>query len=80
MGFGWDTSAYNLVPSVFLDLVSLHHGIKYLPEFSYDVIRKLMDIRINKGIQVDNHNLDKSVNSHHIISNFIKIAKEGVSL
>ena len=56
------------------------YGVQFHPEFSYDIIRKLMDIRINKGIQVDNHNLDKSVNAHHIINNFVKIAKEGVCL
>ena len=56
------------------------YGVQFHPEFSYDVTRRLMDLRIRKGVEVDNPNLDKSVNAHHIISNFIKIAKEGVCL
>ena len=56
------------------------YGVQFHPEFSYDITRILMDLRINNGVKVDNPNLDKSINAHHIISNFVKIAKEGVCL
>ena len=53
-------------------------GVQFHPEFTYDVTRKLMDLRISKGVHVDNPNLIKSVNSHNIVSNFLKIVKKGV--
>ena len=36
-----------------------------------------MDLRIANGIKVDNEILSKSINSHHIVNNFVNIAKQG---
>ena len=52
-------------------------GVQFHPEFSYDVTRKLMDLRISNGIRVDNEKLTESINSHHIVNNFVNIAKRG---
>ena len=49
------------------------YGVQFHPEFSYDVTRMLMDLRINKGIEVDSNVLEKSTNSHKVLHNFIKI-------
>ena len=51
-------------------------GVQFHPEFTYDVTRKLMDLRIKKGILVDSNILDKSVKGKIILNNFIKIVKE----
>ena len=53
-------------------------GVQFHPEFSYDVTRKLMDLRIANGIVVDSPELIKSINSHHVVSNFVEIVKKGV--
>ena len=50
-------------------------GVQFHPEFTYDVTRTLMDIRINKGIIIDSNELQESVNSRHILTNFIKIIR-----
>jgi len=49
------------------------YGVQFHPEFSYNVTRKLMDLRIDKGIKVDNNILLESVNSRNILINFIDI-------
>jgi len=51
------------------------YGVQFHPEFSYDVTRMLMDLRIKNGIEVDNNELKKSVNSHKVLHNFIKIVQ-----
>jgi len=53
-------------------------GVQFHPEFSWEVTRMLMDLRINKGISVDNNKLDKSKSGYKILRNFVKIL-EGVS-
>ena len=50
-------------------------GVQFHPEFTYDVTRALMDIRTNKGIHIDSSNLEKSLNSKNILTNFIKIIR-----
>ena len=50
-------------------------GVQFHPEFTYDVTRALMDIRINKGIIIDSNELQESINSKNILTNFIKIIK-----
>jgi len=50
-------------------------GVQFHPEFSFKVTRKLMDLRIEKGIEVDSNNLKKSTKGKVILSNFIKIVK-----
>ena len=48
-------------------------GVQFHPEFSWKVTRMLMDLRIAKGITVDNNILEKSINSYKILNNFIDI-------
>ena len=45
-------------------------GVQFHPEFSFNVTRKLMDIRINKGIKVDSDNLKRSTNGKNILVNY----------
>ena len=52
-------------------------GVQFHPEFSFDVTRKLMDLRKDRGIIIDNDQLYESVNSKKILDNFINIVKEG---
>ena len=49
------------------------YGVQFHPEFSLEVTRMLMDLRIQKGIKVDNNILEESVNSYKILNNFIEI-------
>ena len=49
------------------------YGVQFHPEFSWEVTRKLMDIRIKKGIQVDDNNLKISKYGNKILHNFIHI-------
>jgi len=51
-------------------------GVQFHPEFSWDVTKKLMDLRIKNGVKVDSSELELSVNSHKILDNFISIVKE----
>ena len=55
-------------------------GVQFHPEFSYDVTKKLMDLRLKNGVKIDNVKLIESTNSYHILNNFIKIVKKGVKL
>jgi len=48
-------------------------GVQFHPEFSWEVTRKLMDIRINNGVRVDSTYLQKSSCGHKILHNFIHI-------
>tara|TARA_Y100000590_G_C15671504_1_gene996423 strand:+ start:1162 stop:1854 length:693 start_codon:yes stop_codon:yes gene_type:complete len=49
------------------------YGVQFHPEFSWNVTRKLMDIRINKGIKVDSDYLEKSTCGTKILHNFFRI-------
>ena len=51
-------------------------GVQFHPEFSFDVIRKYVEVRYNKGIISTLNQVYKSKTSHKVISNFIDIAKE----
>ena len=48
-------------------------GVQFHPEFSWDVTRMLMDLRIKKGIKVDDETLDKSSKGPVLLNNFIDI-------
>ncbi len=52
-------------------------GVQFHPEFSYDVTRKLMDLRIKNGVKVDCDNLCISTNSKYILKNFINYVLRG---
>ena len=47
------------------------YGVQFHPEFNWDITRKLMDIRIKKGIEVDSKILLESSNGHLVLNNFI---------
>ena len=49
------------------------YGVQFHPEFSWEVTRMLMDLRIKRGIKVDSDILDESINSYKILHNFIEI-------
>ena len=49
-------------------------GVQFHPEFSKEVTRMLMDLRIAKGISVDSDVLLDSPKSHSVLKNFLKIA------
>ena len=51
------------------------YGVQFHPEFTWDITRALMDIRIKKGVHVDNVHLDKSKNSYRVLHNFIDIVE-----
>ncbi|MBI65665.1 MAG: hypothetical protein CMG64_05190 [Candidatus Marinimicrobia bacterium] len=54
------------------------YGVQFHPEFSYDVTRRLMDIRLKNGVKIDNNELLQADNACNILNNFIDIVKEGV--
>ncbi len=49
------------------------YGVQFHPEFTWEVTRKLMDLRIKKGISVDSNILSKSKSGKIILSNFIDL-------
>ena len=49
------------------------YGVQFHPEFSWEITRMLMDLRIKKGVSVDNNHLEKSNNGYKILHNFIKL-------
>ena len=49
-------------------------GVQFHPEFSKEVTRMLMDLRIAKGISVDSNDLLDSPKSHSVLKNFLNIA------
>ena len=51
------------------------YGVQFHPEFSYDVIRKLMDLRIKRGVEIDDEDLIASKNGKNILNNFIDIVQ-----
>ena len=51
------------------------YGVQFHPEFSHNVTRKLMDLRIKKGIKIDNDNLLISRNGKNILSNYVNIVQ-----
>ena len=53
------------------------YAVQFHPEFSYGITRKLMDLRINKGIDVDSDILAESINSNKVLKNYIEILKRG---
>jgi len=50
-------------------------GVQFHPEFSWEVTRMLMDLRIKKGVKVDSHKLQVSPNSYKVLDNFISLIK-----
>tara|TARA_B100001996_G_scaffold364134_1_gene332904 strand:+ start:852 stop:1544 length:693 start_codon:yes stop_codon:yes gene_type:complete len=54
------------------------YGVQFHPEFSYDVTRKLMDLRLDRGVKIDSDVLLKSINGIKILTNFINIVKRSI--
>ena len=48
------------------------YGVQFHPEFSYDIIRKYVQVRMNKGIKVDNPLVTESNAGVNVLLNFIK--------
>ncbi len=74
----------SLIPLAFTDkanqsFVYLNNifGVQFHPEFSKDVTRMLMDLRIKNGVSVDSEVLHDSSNSYKVLNNFIEIIKGG---
>ncbi len=53
------------------------YGVQFHPEFTWDVTKALMDIRIKNGINVDNVAIDESKKGNKILHNFIDILERG---
>ena len=48
-------------------------GVQFHPEFSWEVTRMLMDLRIKNGVQIDSDDLEFSANSFKVLHNYIEI-------
>ena len=53
-------------------------GVQFHPEFTWDVTRALMDIRIKKGVFIDSNVLKKSRKGKNILSNFVDMLEKGI--
>ena len=53
----------------------LVYGVQFHPEFSFDIIKKLVSLRIEKGIEVDSNIINESIKGKILLNNFIKIVK-----
>ena len=51
-------------------------GVQFHPEFSANIIKKYVEVRLNSGVVFKNNNIYESQSSYNVISNFINIAKE----
>ena len=49
------------------------YGVQFHPEFSFDITKKLIEIRVKNGIKVDDNELIKSKSGEKILHNFIHI-------
>ena len=49
------------------------YGVQFHPEFSKEVTRKLMDLRIDSGVSVDSDILLNSEKSSLVLNNFLNI-------
>ena len=54
------------------------YGVQFHPEFSYDVTRRLMDLRVKRGVEIDDKNLIISKNGKNILNNFIDIVQRRI--
>ena len=52
-------------------------GVQFHPEFSKEVTRMLMDLRVKNGISIDSNELYTSNNSYKVLENYIEIVKKG---
>ena len=53
------------------------YGVQFHPEFTWEVTKALMEIRIKKGVVIDNVIIDKSIKGNKILHNFIDILERG---
>ena len=51
-------------------------GVQFHPEFTFEVARALMDLRISKGIAIDNDKLDLCTKGKNILNNYINFLNE----
>ena len=75
MGPGMTSLAYTKKANQSFSYMNNVFGVQFHPEFSLDVTRKLMDLRLENGVEIDSQNLELSTNSYKIVDNFISIVK-----
>ena len=75
MGPGMTSLAYTKKANQSFSYMNNVFGVQFHPEFSWDVTRKLMDLRLENGVEIDSQNLELSTNSYKIVDNFISIVK-----
>ena len=73
----------NLIPLAYTDksnqsfsYSSNIFGVQFHPEFSWEVTKLLMDLRIKKGVTVDSKKLKLASNSYKILDNFVSLIKD----
>jgi len=52
------------------------YGVQFHPEFSFEITKKLIDVRISNGIKIDENELIKCNSGEKILHNFIQILEE----
>jgi len=65
--------AYNSKCSQAFQLYDTLYTVQFHPEFSWEVMKKYVSIRGSSGVSVDDHTVPKSIHSHLILHNFIKL-------
>ena len=52
------------------------YGVQFHPEFSFDITKKLIDVRLRNGIKIDDDKLVNCNSGEKILHNFIQILEE----
>ena len=52
------------------------YGVQFHPEFSFEITKKLIDVRLKNGIDIDDNKLIKCNSGERILHNFIQILEE----
>ena len=70
---GSKSLAYNKMGNQAFQYGQWAYGVQFHPEFSFEIMKKYVEARIDMGADVVNPMVEKSKNSHLIINNFLKI-------
>ena len=52
------------------------YGVQFHPEFSFDITKELIDIRLKNGIKINNNKLIQSNDGEQILHNFVHILEK----
>ena len=52
------------------------YGVQFHPEFSFEITKKLIDVRLKNGIKIDDNKLINCSSGEKILHNFIQILEE----